>query len=68
MKDYIERMKDEGEELAMKMSKLYDFLNQNHRDLDETEKYLMREQLEAMDKYLCILDARIAHAVLKEEK
>lgn len=68
MKDYIERMKDEGEELAMKMSKLHDFLNQNRRDLDETEKYLMREQLESMGKYFCILDARIDHAKLKEEK
>lgn len=68
MKAYIERMKDESYELVMKISKLNDFLNQNLRDLDKTEKYLMRRQLESMGKYLCILDARIDHAVLKENQ
>lgn len=68
MKDYIERMNHEGYELIMKVNKLHEFLNHNLRDLDKTETYLIREQLEAMGKYFCILDARIDHAKLKEEK
>lgn len=66
MKAYIERMKDERYELVIKINKLHEFLCQNLRELDETEEYLMREQLESMGKYLCILDARTDHAVLKE--
>lgn len=65
MKDYIKRMDKERTELAMKIRKLYEFLYQNPRELDETEKYLMKKQLELMNKYLCILYARADHAVLK---
>ena len=68
MKDYIEIINPEGYELIMKVNKLHEFLNHNLRYLDKTEMDLIREQLEAMDKYFCTLDARIDHAKLKEGK
>ena len=36
--------------------------------LDDTERYLMRLQSDAMDTYIELLDARISHAILKEQK
>nr|DAW99775.1 MAG TPA: hypothetical protein [Caudoviricetes sp.] len=66
MKDYIERMKDEGQELLEKWYKLNVFQCRHCTQLDDTENYLMREQLGIMDKYIRILEARIAHATLKE--
>nr|DAP99295.1 MAG TPA: hypothetical protein [Caudoviricetes sp.] len=66
MKDYIERMKDEGQELVEKYDKLNTFRCRHCTQLDITENYLMRQQLKVMDEYFQILEARIAHATLKE--
>lgn len=67
MKNYIERMKDERYGLAVKVNKLTDYLFDSSKILDDTEKLLMRKQCEAMTDYLDILEARIAHATLKEK-
>lgn len=66
MKDYIERMKDEGQELVEKLDKLSAFRYRHCAQLDETELYLMKEQIKVIDKYIRILNARIAHAITKE--
>lgn len=65
-KDYIERMKDEEHKLLEKWDKLNSFRYRHCTQLDETELYLMGEQVKVIDKYIRILDARIAHAILKE--
>lgn len=65
-KDYIERMKDESQELVEKWDKLNAFQCRHCTQLDDTENYLMREQLKVMDEYIHILEARIAHANVKE--
>ena len=66
-KDYIERMKAEGQNLIEKWDKLNTFRRQHCTQLDITENYLMREQLKVMDAYFQILEARIDHATLKEK-
>lgn len=68
MKDYIYRMMDERRTLAEKMCKLMGFRSDKSQTLDETERYLMRRQSDVMDAYIEILDARISHAILKEQK
>ena len=60
-------MNEERMNLAYKHEKLAEFLRTRHDILDQTELYLMREQERAMDNYIKILDARIAHAMLKEQ-
>jgi hypothetical protein len=67
MKDYIERMNKERMELAYKNEKLVEFLRTRYAILDQTELHLMREQARMMNDYIKILDARIAHAELKEQ-
>lgn len=64
MKDYIERMKNERDELSEKLEKLNRFRCQNSHMLDKTEWYLMKNQQNVMQKYVDILNARIAHAEL----
>lgn len=68
MKDYIYRMMDDRKDLVEKWEKLTRFKNSNYHNLDDTERYLMQEQVEIIDKYIWILDARISHAILKEQK
>jgi hypothetical protein len=68
MKDYIYRMMDERKDLVEKWEKLTRFKNNNYNNLDDTERYLMQEQVEIIDTYIWILDARISHAILKEQK
>ncbi|WP_287065717.1 hypothetical protein [Megasphaera sp.] len=68
MKDYIERMKKERQELADKQEKLMIFLRTHFGQLDKTEWYLMSSQTSAMSKYIQVLDARITHAELKENQ
>ena len=68
MKDYIYRMMEERKNLAEKWEKLTRFKNNNYDNLDDTERYLMQGQVEVIDKYISILDARISHAILKEQK
>ena len=67
MKDYIERMENERDELSEKLEKLNRFRFQNVHMLDKTEWYLMKSQQNVMQEYVDILNARIAHAVLKEQ-
>lgn len=66
MKDYIERMKDDNRKLLEKWKKLNLFRCRHCDQLDETEIYLMGEQVKVIDKYIRILNARIDHAILKE--
>lgn len=68
MKGYIYRMMDDRKDLVEKWEKLTRFKNNNYHKLDDTERYLMQEQAEIIDKYIWILDARISHAILKEQK
>ncbi len=68
MKDYIYRMMDERKELVEKWEKLLGFFNKNRRNLDDTERYLLEKQDKLMSQYIFILDARISHAILKEQK
>lgn len=68
MKDYIYRMMDDRKDLVEKWEKLTRFKNSNYHNLDDTERYLMQEQVEIIDKYIWILDARISHALLKEDE
>lgn len=68
MKDYIYRMMDDRKYLVEKWEKLTRFKNSNYHNLNDTERYLMQEQVEIIDKYIWILDARISHAILKEQK
>lgn len=68
MKDYIYRMMDERKDLVEKWEKLTRFKNSNYHNLDDTDRYLMQEQVEIIDKYIWLLDARISHALLKEQK
>lgn len=67
MKDYIYRMMDERKDLVEKYGKLTRFKKNNYHNLDDTERYLMREQAKVIDTYINILDARISHATLKEQ-
>jgi hypothetical protein len=68
VKDYIYRMQDERRALAEKMCKLMGFRSYNSKIIDDTERYLLRWQSDVMDAYIEILDARISHAILKEQK
>lgn len=68
MQDYIYRMMDERKDLVEKYEKLTGFKRNNYHNLDDTERYLMKEQAEVIDTYINILDARISHATLKEQK
>lgn len=67
MKDYIYRMMDERKDLVEKYGKLTRFTKNNYHNLDDTERYLMREQAKVIDTYINILDARISHATLNEQ-
>lgn len=68
MEAYIERMKNERQELADKQEKLMNFLRTHFGQLDKTEWYLMSSQASVMRKYINVLDARITHAELKENQ
>ena len=67
MKDYIKRMDKERKELAYKQEKLVEFLRTRYAILDPTELHLMREQARVMNDCIKILNARVAHAELKEQ-
>lgn len=68
MKAYIERMKNERQELADKQEKLMIFLRTHYGQIDKTEWYLMSSQSSVMSRYIRVLDARITHAELKENQ
>ena len=67
MKDYIYRMMDERNDLVEKYEKLTRFKNNNYHNIDDTQRYLMREQAKVIYTYINILNARISHATLKEQ-
>ena len=54
------------DECCKKLEKLNRFRCQDFHMLDKTEWYLMKNQQNVMHEYIDILNARIAHAVLKE--
>ena len=57
---YIDRMVAEKAELETKLEKLYLFMgNFKFRDLDEPNKFLLKEQAKAMNAYLGVLESRI---------
>ena len=68
MEAYIERMKNERQELADEQEKLMNFLRTHFGQLDKTEWYLMSSRASVMRKYINVLDARITHAELKENQ
>ena len=49
------------------MCKLMGFRSNNSKIIDDTERYLLRRQSDVMDAYIEILDARISHAIVKEQ-
>lgn len=67
MKDYIYRMMDERRALSEKMCTLMGSRSDNSKIIDDTERYLLRRQSDVMDAYIEILDARISHAIVKEQ-
>lgn len=67
MKDYINRMMNERNELYLKLGKLETFISKNYGSLDNAERVLMHKQNQLMRDYMYILDARISHAIVKEQ-
>ncbi len=68
MKDYIYDMIDLRNSLDKEWDKLTDIVKKKFGSIDDTEVYLMNEQIELTEKYMNVLDARISHAILKEQK
>lgn len=68
MKDYIYDMIDLRNSLDKEWDKLTDIVKKKFGSIDDTEVFLMNEQIELTEKYMNILDARITHALLKEQK
>lgn len=68
MKDYIYDMIDLRNSLDKEWDKLTDIVKKKFGSIDDTEVFLMNEQIELTEKYMNILDARITHAILKEQK
>lgn len=68
MKDYIYNMIDLRNSLDKEWDKLTDILKKEFGSIDDTEVFLMKKQIELTEKYMDVLDARISHAILKEQK
>ena len=68
MKDYIYDMIDLRNSLDKEWDKLMDIAKKKFGSIDDTEVFLMNEQKKLTEKYMNILDARISHAILKEQK
>jgi hypothetical protein len=47
---------------------LTDIVKKKFGSIDDTEVFLMKKQIELTEKYMDVLDARISHAILKEQK
>lgn len=69
MKDlsYIDRMKEEKEELEIKFGKLDIFITNNKDDLSKEELMLMYHQKQVMNEYVKVLEDRILFSEFKEE-
>lgn len=68
MKDYIYEMIDLRNSLDKEWDKLTDIVKKEFGSIDDTEVFLMKKQIELTEKYMDVLDARISHAILKEQK
>lgn len=68
MKEYIYDMIDLRNSLDKEWDKLTDILKKEFGSIDDTEVFLMKKQIELTEKYMDVLDARISHAILKEQK
>lgn len=68
MKDYIYDMIDLRNSLDKEWDKLTDIVKKEFGSIDDTEVFLMNKQIELTEKYMDVLDARISHAILKEQK
>ena len=68
MKDYIYDMIDLRNSLDKEWDKLTDIVKKKFGSIDDTEVFLMKEQIGLTEKYMDVLDARITHAILKEQK
>ena len=68
MKDYIYDMVDLRNSLDKEWDKLTDIVKKKFGSIDDTEVFLMNKQIELTEKYMDVLDARISHAILKEQK
>lgn len=68
MKDYIYDMTDLRNSLDKEWDKLTDIVKKEFGSIDDTEVFLMKKQIELTEKYMDVLDARISHAILKEQK
>lgn len=69
MKDlsYIDRMKEEKEELEIKFGKLDIFITNNKDDLSKEELMLMYHQKQVINEYVKVLEDRILFSEFKEE-
>lgn len=63
---YIDRMKNEKQELEIKISKMDDFMHGNTSKLTVKERMLMVYQRWVMKEYIRVLEARIGFALTKE--
>lgn len=68
MKDYIYDMIDLRNSLDKEWDKLTDIVKKEFGSIDDTEVFLMKKQIELTEKYMDVLDARISHAILKDQK
>lgn len=68
MKEYIYDMIDLRNSLDKEWDKLTDIVKKEFGSIDDTEVFLMKKQIELTEKYMDVLDARISHAILKEQK
>lgn len=67
MKEYIYSMIDLRRSLDKVWDELTDTLKHKFGDLEDTEVYLVKSQIDLTEKYIDVLDARISHATLKEQ-
>lgn len=68
MKEYIYDMIDLRSSLDREWDTLTDIVKKKFGSIDDTEVFLMNQQIELTEKYMNVLDARISHAILKEQK
>lgn len=68
MKEYIYDMIDLRNFLDREWDTLTDIVKKKFGSIDDTEVFLMNQQIELTEKYMNVLDARISHAILKEQK
>lgn len=54
--------------LDKEWDKLTDIVKKKFGSIDDTEVFLMKKQIELTEKYMDVIDARISHAILKEQK